>query len=199
MADMRARAVIEAVDRTGKTFDQIAGKMKAVDKAAAALGKAKGVKGKAEQVDAVAKSLTKVSAIDAFRGSQASLAAARTTFREAQANVSRLAAEMSKVAAPTAALSREFTKARRRSDIVRFGPTMVVNNCLSFTQVKNAGRKPIRLVIPIKPELQAVLDATKLGTSTFLTTDFGKPFTANGFGNWFRQRCNEAGLAHWPS
>ncbi|MGO4677526.1 phage tail tape measure protein [Bosea sp. 2YAB26] len=113
MVDMRARAIIEAVDKTGKTFSDIAGKMKAVDKAAAALGKAKGMKGMAEQVDAVAKSLTKVSAIDAFRGSQASFAAARTTFREAQANVSRLATEMARAKAPTAALSREFAKAQR--------------------------------------------------------------------------------------
>jgi integrase len=30
----------------------------------------------------------------------------------------------------------------------------------------------------------------------FLVTAFGKPFTANGFGNWFRQRCDEAGLPH---
>ncbi|GAU83466.1 hypothetical protein BIWAKO_03392 [Bosea sp. BIWAKO-01] len=110
---MKARANIEAVDKTGKTFSDIAGKMKAVDKAAAALGKAKGMKGMAQQVDAVAKSLTKVSAIDAFRGSQASFAAARTTFREAQANVSRLAAEMARAKAPTAALSREFAKAQR--------------------------------------------------------------------------------------
>jgi len=29
-----------------------------------------------------------------------------------------------------------------------------------------------------------------------LATEFGKPFTANGFGNWFRKRCNEAGLEH---
>ncbi|GAU85181.1 phage tail tape measure protein [Bosea sp. BIWAKO-01] len=113
MADMKARAIIEAVDKTGKTFSDIAGKMKAVDKAAAALGKAKGMKGMAQQVDAVAKSLSKVSAIDAFRGSQASFAAARTTFREAQANVSRLAAEMARAKAPTAALSREFAKAQR--------------------------------------------------------------------------------------
>ena len=27
-------------------------------------------------------------------------------------------------------------------------------------------------------------------------TAFGKPFTANGFGNWFRRRCDEAGLPH---
>jgi integrase len=27
-------------------------------------------------------------------------------------------------------------------------------------------------------------------------TAFGKPFTASGFGNWFRERCDEAGLKH---
>ncbi|GAU80573.1 hypothetical protein BIWAKO_00461 [Bosea sp. BIWAKO-01] len=105
---MKARAIIEAVDKTGKTFDSIAGKMKAVDKAAAALGKAKGLDGMSRQIDAVAVSLDKVSKIDAFRGSQASFAAARTTFREAQANVARLGVEMAKASAPTAALSREY-------------------------------------------------------------------------------------------
>jgi integrase len=29
---------------------------------------------------------------------------------------------------------------------------------------------------------------------TFLTTKFGAPFTPAGFGNWFRERCDEAGL-----
>jgi integrase len=29
---------------------------------------------------------------------------------------------------------------------------------------------------------------------TFLATAEGKPFTAAGFGNWFRDRCDEAGL-----
>ena len=28
---------------------------------------------------------------------------------------------------------------------------------------------------------------------TFLTTQFGKPFTAAGFGNRFRDQCNDAG------
>jgi len=31
---------------------------------------------------------------------------------------------------------------------------------------------------------------------TFLVTEFGKPFTSNGFGNRFRKWCNEAGLKH---
>jgi hypothetical protein len=29
---------------------------------------------------------------------------------------------------------------------------------------------------------------------TFLVTDVGRPFSAAGFGNWFRDRCDEAGL-----
>ena len=29
---------------------------------------------------------------------------------------------------------------------------------------------------------------------SFLVTEFGKPLTVNGFGNWFSKRCNEAGL-----
>jgi integrase len=27
-------------------------------------------------------------------------------------------------------------------------------------------------------------------------TDHGAPFTPNGFGNWWRDRCNDAGLPH---
>jgi site-specific recombinase XerD len=39
------------------------------------------------------------------------------------------------------------------------------------------------------------LDASPCGDLTFLVTEFGKPFTANGFGNWFRARCDEAQLS----
>lgn len=31
---------------------------------------------------------------------------------------------------------------------------------------------------------------------TFLVTACGKPFTPAGFGNWFRDRCNEASLPY---
>jgi integrase len=31
---------------------------------------------------------------------------------------------------------------------------------------------------------------------TFLTTEHGKPFSANGFGNKFRSWCDQAELAH---
>jgi integrase len=31
---------------------------------------------------------------------------------------------------------------------------------------------------------------------TFLVTEIGKPFTAAGFGNWFREQCDMANLRH---
>lgn len=34
------------------------------------------------------------------------------------------------------------------------------------------------------------------GSLTFLETEYGKPFTAAGFGGWFRERCDQAGLPH---
>lgn len=49
-------------------------------------------------------------------------------------------------------------------------------------------------IIPIAPPLAAALDAMPGTTLTYLVTEFGKPFTANGFGNWFRGRCDRAGL-----
>jgi integrase len=87
-----------------------------------------------------------------------------------------------------------FHTGQRRSDVVRFGRQHVHGGKLRFTQQKNRRRKPIKLELPILPELQRVIDATEVGDLTFLVTDQGKPFTEAGFGNWFRERCNEAGL-----
>lgn len=85
---------------------------------------------------------------------------------------------------------------QRRSDAVLLGAGMVRDGWLTFTQVKNRSRKPVTLQLPVRPELQAIIDATQTGAETFLATAYGKPFTANGFGNWFRDRCDEAGLPH---
>lgn len=85
---------------------------------------------------------------------------------------------------------------QRRADIVEFGKQHVRDGWLVFTQNKNRNRKPIRLEIPIIPELQRIIDASPIGNLTFLTTAFGRPFTSNGFGNRFRKWCDEAGLHH---
>jgi integrase len=85
---------------------------------------------------------------------------------------------------------------QRRSDVVLFGRQHIKDGWLTLTQVKNSARNPVTLSIPVHPELQAIIDATPSAHMTFLVTQFGKPFTFNGFGNWFRRRCDEAGLPH---
>ncbi|QPF81618.1 hypothetical protein IC762_17475 [Bradyrhizobium genosp. L] len=74
---------------------------------------------------------------------------------------------------------------------------------LDFRQHKNRNSAPVDLVIPILPQLEAVLEQARsagaLGTMTFLETEYGKPHTVKGLGNWFADRCNEAkvpGRAH---
>lgn len=86
--------------------------------------------------------------------------------------------------------------AQRRSDVVRLGPQHVRDGWLTFTQTKNARRAPVTISLPVVAPLQALLAATPSGHMTFLVTELGKPFTPAGFGNWFRERCNEAGLPH---
>ncbi len=79
---------------------------------------------------------------------------------------------------------------QRRSDIVRMGPQHIRNGALHVRQQKTGAR----LQLPILAELQEALDAMPSAHLTFLTTAHGKPFTAAGFGNWFRQTCDQAGL-----
>src|SRR5258708_14948921 len=51
------------------------------------------------------------------------------------------------------------------------------------------------LAIPMHPELARALAASPRTNMTFLMTESGKPFTAAGFGNWWRRVCNAAGLS----
>jgi integrase len=78
----------------------------------------------------------------------------------------------------------------RRSDVVRFGRQHVRQGWLRFTQFKTK----TAVELPILPALQRTIDASPTGHLTFLVTGQGKPFTAAGFGNRFREWCNEAGL-----
>jgi integrase len=83
---------------------------------------------------------------------------------------------------------------QRRSDMVTLGPQHVKDGWITITQAKNRARKPVTLSIPVLPDLQDIIDQTQTGNLAFLVTQFGKPFTADGFGNWFRKRCDEAEL-----
>ena len=84
----------------------------------------------------------------------------------------------------------------RREDVVRLGPQHVRGGRLRYRQAKNEHRNPVDLDIPVHPDLEAVIEATASGHLTFLTTEYRRPFSPAGFGNRFRDWCNEAGLPH---
>ncbi|WP_299201062.1 site-specific integrase [uncultured Tateyamaria sp.] len=97
------------------------------------------------------------------------------------------------------ALALALYTGQRRSDLVRFRWSDVREDdegvlWLAFTQHKGRNRHPISLEIPIIPELQRYLSEDRAGASTFLTNEYGRPFTAAGFGNRFRKWCDAAGL-----
>jgi integrase len=85
---------------------------------------------------------------------------------------------------------------QRRSDVILFGPQHVRDGSLTFTQQKNKGRRPVTLTLPLLPVLHDIIASTTIGLTTFLVTDFGKSFSRAGFGNKFREWCDEAGLKH---
>ena len=91
---------------------------------------------------------------------------------------------------PRLALALLLYTAQRRSDVVRMGRQHVRNGALMVKQEKTG--KP--LVIPVHPELRAILDATPSEHLTFLVTATGKPYGANHFSETFREWCNAAGL-----
>jgi integrase len=78
---------------------------------------------------------------------------------------------------------------QRRGDVVKMGRQHVANNILSITQEKTGNHVAIPVLQPIWEALNAI---PKSGQLTFLVTDKGKPFTSAGFGNWFRECCDEA-------
>jgi site-specific recombinase XerD len=83
-----------------------------------------------------------------------------------------------------------YATTMRRSDLVRVGRQNVRDGILSFKQRKTK----VLVEIPLLAEARAAIDAVPHDHLTFLVTTFGKPFTANGFGNWFHDRCREAGI-----
>ncbi len=98
--------------------------------------------------------------------------------------------------ANTVAVKVDAYTTGRREDIPRFGPQHFKNGRIKYRQGKNDKRAPIDMDIPIHPDLQASIDAFPSKHAAFLVTEFGKPFTTNGFGNKFKDWCRQAGLPH---
>jgi integrase len=69
------------------------------------------------------------------------------------------------------------------------GRQHVVDGGLAIQQQKTGQQ----VWIPIHDSLAPLLRETN--NLTFIMTEAGKPFTAAGFGNWFRDECRAAGLS----
>ena len=86
--------------------------------------------------------------------------------------------------------------AQRRGDVAKMGWQQLCATPDGDAIVLRQEKTDTPLVIPIHPDLARVLAATPRSNLTFLVTRTGAPFTAGGFGYWFRRRCDEAGLPH---
>jgi integrase len=91
---------------------------------------------------------------------------------------------------PRLALELLLNTVQRRGDVVRMGRQHIRNGEIYVKQRKTG----VELSLPVLPELVTAIAAMPSDHLTFLTTISGKPFSDAGFGNWFRECCDEAGL-----
>jgi site-specific recombinase XerD len=76
-----------------------------------------------------------------------------------------------------------------RCDVVRMGRQHVRNGMMAMGRQKTG----VVFNVQITPSLQQAIDAMPASDHlTYLITSHGKPFTAAGFGNWFRGACDAA-------
>jgi integrase len=79
----------------------------------------------------------------------------------------------------------------RLGDGARFGRSHIKGGIVRYVQAKT-GKE---LILPAAPQLIAAIEAMPMtGIETFLVTDYGKPFSADGLGNRMREWCDQAGL-----
>jgi len=78
----------------------------------------------------------------------------------------------------------------RRSDLVRLGQQHVSNGVIEIPTAKTGETA----YIEANSELMAILEASPTGDTVFFVTQSGKPYSSDGFGNWFRRKCRAAGL-----
>lgn len=79
---------------------------------------------------------------------------------------------------------------QRRSDVVGMGRQHVKDGRIKVKQQKT-GKE---LWIKLHSRLRAEIEAAPKTQLTFVQTQYGEPFSSNGFGNWFSGKAQRAGL-----
>ena len=80
--------------------------------------------------------------------------------------------------------------------MIRLGKQHDQGGVLVFRPHKGRKVSPLTLELPLLEPLAKVISVSPVGDLTFLVSEHAQPFSAPGFANWFRKRCNEAGLKH---
>lgn len=78
----------------------------------------------------------------------------------------------------------------RRSDLIGLGRQHIEYGKIRVRAVKNG----TLIHLPIHKKLQREIDQIPDGQMQFVLTSYGKPFTADGYGNKMREWCDDAGL-----
>ncbi|WOC17396.1 tyrosine-type recombinase/integrase [Pseudochrobactrum sp. MP213Fo] len=78
----------------------------------------------------------------------------------------------------------------RRSDVVRAGWQHLRGSIFTLQTQKTGST----ITIEFPNALLDVISATETGSTSFLISEAGTPFATESFGNWFRDRCNDAGI-----
>jgi len=81
---------------------------------------------------------------------------------------------------------------QRVSDVARMGWQHVTGDAIKVQQQKT-GKV---LLLPLHPELKAMLATLPRTNMTFIVSERGAPFEAQGLGEWFKKKCKLAGLPH---
>ena len=79
---------------------------------------------------------------------------------------------------------------QRRSDVVGMMRSHIRDGAIRVVQQKTG----TPLWLPIHADLAASINASDASGLAFLQTEYARPFTAAGFGNWFRTQCDAAGI-----
>lgn len=80
---------------------------------------------------------------------------------------------------------------QRKVDAIHLGRQHMRSGKFVIRQSKTGKR----LVLAIAPPLAAAIDAMPPSDAMcFIMTEWGRPFSVKGFGGWFREQCDAAGL-----
>lgn len=91
---------------------------------------------------------------------------------------------------PRLAMELAMHTGLRRSDLVRIGRQHLRGNVLSI----NTHKTKARITVELPERVLDITEVTPTGDLNFLVTEYGKPFSVAGFGNWFGEAARKAGI-----